>query len=336
MEMGKKVDELKSLQPIVMKQLQTIHEKNRMAHAYIFEGEKGTGKRDAMTFFVKLLLCEHPINSVPCETCRHCKRIDSGNHPNVKQVEPDGQFIKIDQIRDLIAEMMMTGVEKGRKIYVLHHADKLNTASANMLLKFLEEPDGEVTAILLTEQIQSILPTIRSRCQHIKFSKVPRQILMDRLIEQGVTHSMAATVSMVTNELETALALAKEEQFAHARKTVLKLVEIVRSNVHEALLLVHAEWLSAFKEKAEMEQALDLLLFAYRDIVAIKANPDAACTYPDMLQVFKEMALHTTYERLSSQMQAVLQARANLQRNMNRTLLMEQLMLNLQEGYTFV
>ncbi len=334
--MVRKVDELQLVQPIVMKQLQTIYEKNRMAHAYIFDGEKGTGKRDVMTFFVKLLLCEHPANNVPCETCRHCIRVDSGNHPNVKQVEPEGQFIKIDQIRDLIAEMMMTGVESGRKIYILHHADKLNTASANMLLKFLEEPDGEVTAILLTEQLQSILPTIRSRCQHIKFSKVPRQILMERLMEQGVTHSMASTVSMVTNEFETALALTKEEQFAHARKTVLKLVEIVKSNVHEALLLVHEEWLPSFKEKAEIEQALDLLLFAYRDIVAIKANPDAACTYPDMLHVFKEMALHTTYERLSSQMQAVLQARANLQRNMNRTLLMEQLMLNLQEGYTFV
>ena len=85
-----------------------------------------------------------------------------------------------------------------------------------------------------------------------------------------------------------------------------------------------------------MEQALDLLLFAYRDIVAIKANPDAMCTYPDMLHIFKEIALNTTYERLSNQMQAVLQARANLQRNMNRALLMEQLMLNLQEGYTFV
>lgn len=334
--MVRKVDELQLVQPIVMKQLQTIYEKNRMAHAYIFDGEKGTGKRDVMTFFVKLLLCEHPSNNVPCETCRHCIRVDSGNHPNVKQVEPEGQFIKIDQIRDLIAEMMMTGVESGRKIYILHHADKLNTASANMLLKFLEEPDGEVTAILLTEQLQSILPTIRSRCQHIKFSKVPRQILMERLMEQGVTHSMASTVSMVTNEFETALALTKEEQFAHARKTVLKLVEVVKNNVHEALLLVHEEWLPSFKEKAEIEQALDLLLFAYRDIVAIKANPDAACTYPDMLHVFKEMALHTTYERLSSQMQAVLQARANLQRNMNRTLLMEQLMLNLQEGYTFV
>ena len=85
-----------------------------------------------------------------------------------------------------------------------------------------------------------------------------------------------------------------------------------------------------------MEQALDLLVFAYRDMVAIKANQQAICTYPDMYQRFNEIALTKTYEKLSRQMQSVLQARVNLNRNMNRTLLMEQLMLNLQEGYTFV
>ena len=334
--MVRTVDELKTLQPVVMKQLQTIFEKNRMAHAYIFDGEKGTGKRDVMTFFVKLLLCENQSKNVPCETCRNCRRVDSGNHPNIQQLEPDGQFIKIDQVRDLISEMTMTGVEEGRKIYVLHHADRLNVASANMLLKFLEEPDGDVMAILLTEQIQSILPTIRSRCQHVKFTKMPRPLLVQALIDQGITQTMAATVSMVTNELETAISLANDEQFAHARKTVLKLVETVNKNVHEAMLIVHDDWLPSFKDKREMELALDLLLFAYRDIVAIKANPEATCTYPDMYQSFNEMALRSTYERLSSQMQSILQARASLQRNMNRTLLMEQLMLNLQEGYTFV
>lgn len=117
---------------------------------------------------------------------------------------------------------------------------------------------------------------------------------------------------------------------------MLKLIEAVRKNVHEAMLIVHEEWLPSFKERNEMEQALDLLLFAYRDIVALKANMESACTYPDMLQAFKDVALHTTYEQLSNQMQAILQARQQLQRNMNRTLLMEQLMLNLQEGYTFV
>lgn len=330
------VDELKTLQPVVMKQLQTIYEKNRTTHAYIFDGEKGTGKTQIMTFFVKLLLCENPSKNVPCETCRNCKRIDSSNHPNVKKIEPDGQFIKIDQIRDLISGMTKTSMEEGRKIYVLHHADRLNNSSANTLLKFLEEPDGDVTAILLTEQYQSILPTIRSRCQHIKFSNIPREILLKQLQENGVTFSMASTVSMITNNLETAISLAHDEQFVHARKTVLKLVETVNRNVHDALLVLYEDWLPSFKEKNEIEQALDLLLFAYRDIVSIKANPEAACTYPDMLQSWKENALHMTYERLSNQMQAILQARQNLQRNMNRTLMMEQLMLNLQEGYTFV
>lgn len=93
---------------------------------------------------------------------------------------------------------------------------------------------------------------------------------------------------------------------------------------------------ASFKEKEAMEQALDLLLFAYRDMVAIKANQNSTCTYPDMYQRFNDITLTLTYDKLSRQLQSVLQARANLNRNMNRTLLMEQLMLNLQEGYTFV
>lgn len=334
--MAENVEGLKVLQPVVMKQLQTIFEKNRTAHAYIFDGDKGTGKKQIANFFIKLLLCLNPSKNVPCETCRNCKRIDTGNHPNVKQLEPDGQFIKIDQIRELISGMTRTSIEEGRKIYILHHADRLNISSANTLLKFLEEPEGDVTAILLTESYQSILPTIQSRCQHIKFANIPREILLKQLQDQGVTFSMASTVSMLTNNLETALSLAHDEQFAHARKTVLKLVETVKKSVHEALLVVYEDWLPSFKEKYELERALDLLLFAYRDIVAIKANPNSSCTYPDMLQSWKEQALHTTYDRLSIQMQAILQARQNLGRNMNRTLMMEQLMLNLQEGYTFV
>lgn len=330
------VEDLKKLQPVVMKQLQILFEKNRIAHAYIFDGEKGTGKKEIMKFFVKLMLCQNLSKNVPCETCRNCKRIESGNHPNLLQVEPDGQFIKVDQIRDLMSIMTKTSIEEGRKIYVIHQADRLNNSAANTLLKFLEEPDGNVTAILLTEQYQSILPTIQSRCQLIKFSSIPREILLKQLQEQGVTYSMAATVSEVTNSFDVAIQLSQDEQFALARKTVLKLVKTVKQNVHEAMLIVYDELLPHFKEKSELELVLDLLLFAYRDIVAIKANPESECTYPDMVQAWKEIALSSTYEQLSNQMQAILVARQNIGRNMNRTLLMEQLMLKLQEGYTFV
>jgi DNA polymerase-3 subunit delta' len=160
--MNANLKDVKKLQPVVMKQLSTVFQKNRVAHAYLFEGAKGTGKVAVMRSFVKLLLCEQPIENVSCETCRGCRRFESGNHPNFIQIEPDGQDIKKDQMLQLIFEMNKTALEAGRKIYVLHRADRLNASAANTLLKFLEEPEGLVTAILLTEKAHAILPTIRS------------------------------------------------------------------------------------------------------------------------------------------------------------------------------
>lgn len=329
-------EELLKLQPVVMKQLQMIFEKDRIGHAYIFEGGKGTGTEEMMLFFVQLLLCENPQNNVPCETCRNCQRIKSGNHPNFHQIYPEGQFVKVEAIENLLDEMSKTGLEEGRKVYVIHSAERLNVKSANTLLKFLEEPEGIVTAIFITQNINAILPTIRSRCQHIKFREIQRDVMIKELIGSGITQSMAATVSMVTSDLEEAFSLAKDDAFALSRKTVLKLVEATFKNVHEALLVVHEDWLPLFKEREQVEIALDLMLFAFRDIVAVKAYPEAMCTYPDLLSTWKDAALHTTFNKLSAQLQAILNARKQLQSNMNKTLLMEQLMLNLQEGKSFV
>ena len=335
-EMNANLKDVRKLQPIVMKQLQTVFQKNRVAHAYLFEGAKGTGKVAVMRSFVKLLLCEQPIQNVSCETCRGCRRFESGNHPNFIQIEPDGQDIKKDQMLQLIFEMNKTALEAGRKIYVLHRADRLNASAANTLLKFLEEPEGLVTAILLTEKAHAILPTIRSRSQIISFPSIPYDERVKILLDEGLTASMAATVSMITNDLEESLRLAKDEQFAQVRKTVLKLVEAVETNVHEAMLSVHEDWLPLLKEKEETEQALDLLLFAYRDLVAVKANSNATYTYPDFLRFYQERALHISFEHLSNKIEAILKSKQQLHRNMNRTLLMEQLMLNLQGGYSFV
>ena len=136
----------------------------------MFDGERGTGKEAIALFFAKLLLCESPENSVPCETCHSCRRVTSSNHPNVTIIRPDGQDIKKEQMSNLIYKMTKKGYEAGRKIYIISRADRMNIAAANTLLKFLEEPEGDVTAILLTDSYQSILPTIQSRCQRIIIS----------------------------------------------------------------------------------------------------------------------------------------------------------------------
>ncbi|WP_033543427.1 DNA polymerase III subunit delta' [Planococcus sp. CAU13] len=325
-------EEFGQMQPIVMKRLQGAFEKERLAHAYLFEGPAGSGIKEVTHFFVKLLLCETPKQNVPCGTCRSCHLYDSGNHPNIVFVEPDGQNIKIDQIRELIYRMNKTGLNTGRKIYVIQEADRMNNASANALLKFLEEPEFNVTAILQTERLNALMSTIRSRCQLISFQPLSRPVLMEKLIAGGMTISMAATVSMLTQSEEEAWELSKDEQFPQARKTVLKLVETVSHNVHEALLMLQSDWLPLFKEKEDTERGLDMLLFAYRDIASVKAGLEAARTYPDMEETWKQMALQRSFTVLSTQLQAILQAKQQLPRNMNRTLLMEQLMLNLREG----
>ncbi|SES43656.1 DNA polymerase III subunit delta' [Psychrobacillus sp. OK032] len=324
------------LQPVAIKQIQSIIQKKRIGHAYIIEGAKGTGKVKVMQFFVQLILCENPTENVPCETCRSCKRLKSNNHLNFKEIEPDGQFIKRGQIDDLIHEMSKTAIETGRKIYVIHHADQLNASAANTLLKFLEEPQSEITAILLTDRMHALIPTIRSRCQHLSLAAMPQSVLKQRLVEEGITDSMASTVCRMTNQVEEAIKLSKDEHFGLARKSVLKLVEASGKSVQDALMCIHEDFGPLLKEKEQAEQALDLLLFAYRDIVAIKASNVAVCTYPDMIHYWNQVALHTTYEQLSKQLEIILHAKQNLHKNMNRTLMMEQLMLNLQEVFTFV
>ncbi|TWT28600.1 DNA polymerase III subunit delta' [Planomicrobium sp. CPCC 101110] len=330
--MQKTIEEIQEMQPVVMKRLQGAYEKDRLAHAYLFEGPAGAGKKEITHFFVKLLLCETPVENVPCETCRSCQLYNSGNHPSIVFIEPDGQNIKIDQIRDLILTMNKTGLNTGRKIYVIQEADRMNNSSANALLKFLEEPEMNVTAILLTDRLNAIMTTIRSRCQLVSFQPLSRPKLMEKLMADGMTASMAATVSMLTQSAEEAVELSADDQFAQARKLVLRMIEVAGTNVHEALLMVQADWLPFFKEKEDAERGLDMLLFAYRDIATVKAGLETVCTYPDMEEIWKQMALQRSFSALSKQLQAILQAKQQLQRNMNRTLLMEQLMLNLQEG----
>ncbi|MDS9473312.1 DNA polymerase III subunit delta' [Sporosarcina pasteurii] len=323
-------------QQIVMSRLKASFEHNRIGHAYIFDGERGTGKEEISLFFAKLLLCQNPTQNAPCETCSSCLRVASRNHPNITIIYPDGQTIKKGQMDEFLLEMTKKGYESGRKIYIISQAERMNSASANALLKYLEEPEGNVTAILLTESYQAILPTIQSRCQRISFLPPSRETLISMLEEQGITRSMAATVTMLTANIEEALQLAQEDEFAHMRKTVLKLVEASDQNIHEALLYIQSTWSQVFKEREETDRGLDLLLYAYRDVVALKAELNSMSVYPDYNEFLNSLAMKLTYSQLSAVMEAILQSKRQLGGNMNRTLLMEQLMLNMQEGFLVV
>lgn len=145
---------------------------NKISHAYLIDQNDNDDSFEFVMAFIKALICsKHSSNNKNCNNCYLCKRIDDGNYPEIKIIEPDGMFIKKQQILDLQKEFSRTSVEGSKKIYVIKECDKMRAEAANSMLKFLEEPDNDIVAILMTNNYNNVLKTIISRCQIIKLSK---------------------------------------------------------------------------------------------------------------------------------------------------------------------
>ncbi len=151
----------------------------RLPHALLFYGPRGMGKWHLAKAFANYLLCEaRAAGGQPCGQCRGCMLFAAGNHPDftVCAPEEEGKSIPIDTIRTLTAQLAMTSQYSGYKVVLLNPADKMNIPAANSLLKTLEEPTPRTVLILITSQIDTLLPTIRSRCQKILFARPPRDL----------------------------------------------------------------------------------------------------------------------------------------------------------------
>ncbi|WP_062350052.1 DNA polymerase III subunit delta' [Bacillus kwashiorkori] len=331
-------NQLMEMQPVIMKILTQAVEKNRVAHAYLFEGKKGTGKKEVGLYFAKMLFCESLIHGhIPCEQCIQCKRINHGNHPDIHIMEPEGLSIKIEQIRSLQQEFAKKGVESSKKFYMIVHADKMTRSAANSLLKFLEEPAANTTAILLTENIGQILPTILSRCQQLSFQPLQTKELIHNLQINGIEGDRARLLANMTNNVEDALQLNEDEWLLQGIKLVLKLYEALSSNnLMDTLLFLQNEWLAHFKDRKQVEMGLDMLLFIYRDILYTQLENDDELIFVSQKSVYESYGLKVTKNELFNNMMTIFEAKKRLEANVNSSLLMEQLIIKLQEGLSFV
>jgi DNA polymerase-3 subunit delta' len=307
-------------------------EKQRLSHAYVFEGSKGTGKKQVALQLAKTFLCENRQGVNACETCENCKRVISGNHPDVHVIKPDGQSIKIDQIRDLKKEFSYRGMESARKFYLIEDAEKMTISAANGLLKFLEEPSSQSIAVLTTTEVHRLLSTILSRTQIIAFAPSTPQQLMVLLEGNGVSKPLAKLLSQLTNDIEEANQLSDDEWIAQARAIMIQLVEEVSTRPHQLILTIQESWITHFKEKNQLNVGLDLLLLWYRDVLRTLIANEDQLIFIDQIDKLEQHALKSSLRKVSQQMAAILEAKRRVSANVNPQLLMEQLMLRLQEG----
>jgi DNA polymerase-3 subunit delta' len=319
------------IQPLAGRIITNSIKKDRISHAYLIQGERGTGKEAMATLIAKSLFCTDKDGLEPCHSCNMCKRIDSGNHPDVHWVVPEGQSIKIEQIKNLQKEFTYSGVESNKKVYIIKSAETLTLNAANRILKFLEEPSRQTTAIMLTENSSAIIPTIRSRCQVIDLQPLNPKSFQKKLMDEGVSRQRAVLMSALTNSMDDALAWETDDRFATALKLVVQLVETLVKKPADAYLFIHSSWMPHFKERPEQEQGLDLLLLAWKDILYYHiGNEDQRVFFQDNSEFIQSAALSFSQESIIRILQAILQAKRKLKQNVHPTLVMEQLTLQLK------
>ncbi|MBH0331610.1 DNA polymerase III subunit delta' [Brevibacillus brevis] len=320
-----------SQQPRAQELLSHSLRNERLAHAYLLAGPKGSGKKQMALHLAKSLFCSER-EADACGACVTCRRIEGGNHPDVLFITPDGASIKIDQIRSLQKEMAMRAVESSRKVYIIEHVDKMTTQAANSLLKFLEEPPAGVLALLLTEHSHAILPTILSRCQIVQFSPLSAESIAEKLRAEGVLAGMAQVSSHITTNVEEAMTLSQSESFAQLRNLVIQLVQECKQRNSSALLTIHDMLQKSDKSKEELPLFLDLLILWLRDILYLQVGRHAHLINSDQQDVLQGQALVWTKAELLRGIDLVMETKNRIERNANAQLALERLVLQFQEG----
>lgn len=298
---------LQTIQPIVFRQLQNSFEHGRLAHAYLFEGDQGTGKAELALWFAKHLFCIDPQDGMPCEKCNNCLRITSKDHPDVVEIEPDGQSIKVDQIRALQSELTKSGFESAKKVVIIHQAEKMNLNSANSLLKFLEEPPANFMIILETQSLGKILPTIRSRCQIIHFQALSTEHLQSRLEAEQIPAKTAKLLANLTNSYAKAVEISKDEWFNESRDVVIQWFNYLEKKDPQAFIYVQKKLVKTFKDKQQQQFAYEMLAYFVkekRDQV-MKQNSAEVARYnyllEEVLSASQKLEANVSFQNIAEQ-----------------------------------
>jgi DNA polymerase-3 subunit delta' len=294
----------------------------RIAHAYIFNGTEGCGKKKTALAFVEAIFCN---GTDGCGNCPSCRKVAALQHPDLHMVVPEGAGIKIEQVRDLQKELSFRPFEAQKKICIMEAADKLNPAAANAFLKTLEEPPGSALLILLTTNMEAVLPTILSRCQCLSFNPLSIEAIEEYLRKTGVPAETARiSASLAGGSLRKAIEISKEDSIQKRGDIMQKIGSLGPEKITPLFTL--AEELGNERDKAL--ETLDMLTLFWRDVLLIQNGiPDPVNC--DMLPLLKKEAEQCTPEKTMDKIELISRSRKALQRNVNPRLALEVLLMGL-------
>lgn len=320
---------LRAAQPQVVQLLENSIKKNRVSHAYLFEGERGTKKFEMAQFLAMRLLCTS--EEKPCGECHNCRRIKHFTHPNVYVIEPIKNTIKKQQIQDLQTEFSKTSIEPGPKVYIIRNIEKINLQAANSLLKFLEEPNSTVHAILTSENVNRLLPTIISRSQVVNFTSVPDRVIAQELISEGFEEETSKIVSKLTNSTSDAFDIASSEYFVDVLELVKEIYHII-STKEEPLIIYFQENGSIIYQDNEINNLFISLMIQYqKDLLNYFMGDMEHIVYQKEIHTIGTIVREKTKNRLIDELERMLSLQARMNSYINRSLAYDNLLLSLEK-----
>ena len=308
-------------------------ELGKVSHAYIINGEKGSGKKLLAGIFAQTLQCQEK-GTEPCMHCQSCLQAQSMNQPDIIRVTHEKpNTISVEDIRgQLNGDIQIKPYSSPYKIYIVDEAEKLSPQAQNALLKTIEEPPAYAVILLLTTNTGMLLPTILSRCVVLDLKPVPSEKIKKYLMEELELPDYKADVctAFAQGNVGKAKRLALSDSFSEMMEHAIHLVKYI-SEMDVSDLTEDLKKIGTYK--IDINDYLDLLMVWYRDVLMFKATQDAdLLIFKEELGAIRDKAKSSSYEGLECILKALDKAKIRLNANVNFDMVMELLLLTMKEN----
>ena len=320
--------------------IKTFIRNGKLPHALLFTGDDGVGKKMTAVAFAMACNCLKLKSAMPqrpdldiidaCGDCAPCRKIAGNQHPDVIHVAPLSSVIRIAQIRSLLQTLTLKPNEADRRVVILSDAQAMNAEAGNALLKVLEEPPDRTLLVLTAKQPSDLLPTVVSRCRHIRFSPLVAADI-NRLLSRtgGIEPESMETVSVLCGGSFTRAQKWIDRRWLSRREWILRAIGGPMAKNGQPTLRA---WL-AFSEKLAqkkdlIEESLEILTMWLRDILVVGVDPQRVFNQ-DRLEALSTAATHVRPEQLLQQIDAVDRALMALRSNTNARLTLDAMVLQM-------
>lgn len=316
----------------VKEHLRTAIQTGKLSHAYILNGETGSGRHMLADAFAKTLLCDNRQETDACEICKSCVQAESKNHPDIRYITHEKVSISVDDIREqLNNDIQIKPYSSDYKIYIIPDANKMTEQAQNALLKTIEEPPAYAIIILLTDNLNSMLSTIQSRCICLNMKPVNKEEIAAYLVKTLSMEPEQAHIAagFCQGNMGKAIRFANSHDFQEMKEDVLGLLRQIDSlDLSEIVEIIH----QLSQKKAMIHDYLDLMLLWYRDVLMFKVTKDAnLLLYQDQYHEISKQASSRTYEDIENILQAIDKAKIRLDANVNFDVVMELMVLTIKD-----